>query len=100
MFKFYSISVSSDGLMFGNHKNITPIAVVLLSSKLENLKKYFEARWGWNFFRGKSRVPRPRQSLTSRIPYFLWCYRQGTAVVCVQGSTTESFLQEMYEQYP
>ena len=29
--------------MFGNHKNITPITVILLSSKLENLKKNFEA---------------------------------------------------------
>ena len=56
--------------MFGNHKNITPITVILLSSKLENLKKNFEARWGWNFFRGKSRVPRPRQSLVSRKRYF------------------------------
>ena len=51
--------------MLGNHKNITPITVILLSSELENLKKNFEARWGWNFFRGKSRVPRPRQSLQS-----------------------------------
>ena len=57
MDRFYTISVNWYGFMLGNHKNITPITVILLSSELENLKKKnFEARWGGIFFQGKSRL--------------------------------------------
>ena len=59
----YSILLSSDPLRLGKYKNITNITVILSSSKLENLKKNFEVRWGWNFSEAKSRVPRPRHSL-------------------------------------
>ena len=63
LYNFYQLRYS----MVGNHNNITLITGIFLSSKLENLKNIFEARWGWNFFQGKSRVLRPRQSLVFRV---------------------------------